>query len=225
MKWLTIALVLLLIFAFQAEAQKPTKQYSGKVKYGKTEQEATIFEIPYTASQVEDGLKELAAKQGVKVKEKNGFFEAKGLSMAKLDNKKHDVYYKVEKEGKNESKVYMILTEPGEDLTNRTSSHAALAGSAAGGAVILASIAPHLDDHDYNLVKLDQEAEIKKAEQKLANLQDEQNKLQKKLADINKDLDRNMEEQKKIAAELEGKKSGLAEFLNKKGNEKGGKKD
>ncbi|HLO80890.1 MAG TPA: hypothetical protein VK166_08030 [Chitinophagaceae bacterium] len=225
MKRSAMALMLLLIFAFQTEAQKQTKQYLGKVKYEKTEQEATIFEVPYPAGQVEEGLKGLAEKQGVKVREKNGFYEARGLVLQKIGSNKHDVYYKVEKDGKNESKVYMILAEPGEDLTNRTSSHAELAGSAAGGAVILASIAPHLDEHDFNMVKMDQEAEIKKAERKLADLQDEQTKLQKRLADINKELDKNAQDQQKLTADLETKKSGLEELLNKRGNGKTGKKD
>jgi hypothetical protein len=50
MKRPIIVLILLLVFGIQAEAQKPTKQYLGKVKYDKTEQEATIFEVPYPAS-------------------------------------------------------------------------------------------------------------------------------------------------------------------------------
>ncbi len=216
MKRLSLSLVLLLVFALRVEAQKQTKQYLGKVKYGKTEQEATIFEIPYPASQVEEGLKDLAAKQGIKVREKNGFFEARGLVLQKIGSNKHDVYYRVDKDGKNESKVYMILAEPGEDLANRTSSHAALAGSAAGGAVILASIGPHLDEQDFNMVKMDQEAEIKKTERKLADLQDEQTKLQKKISDLNKDLDKNVQDQKKLNAELGTKKSALAEFEQKR---------
>lgn len=223
MKRIMIGLILLGALALQAEAQKQTKQYLGKVKYQKTEQEATIFEVPYPANQVEEGLKDLAAKQGIKVREKNGFYEARNLVMKNLDNNKHDVYYKVDKEGKNDSKVYMILAEPGEDLANRTSSHAALAGSAAGGAVILASIAPHLDEHDFNMVKLDQEDAVKKAEKKLANLQDEQAKLQKRLADINKELEKNAKDQNLAATELESKKSVLAEFLGKRGE--GKKKD
>lgn len=218
-----IGLILFSVFALQAVAQKPTKQYPGKVKYQKTEQDATIFDVPYPAGQVEDGLRDLAAKQGVKVKEKNGFYEARNLVLKNLDHKKHDVYYRVDKSGKNECKVYIILAEPGEDLANRTSSHAALAGSAAGGAVILASIAPHLDEHDFNLVKLDQEEAIKKAEKKLASLQDEQSKLQKRLADINKELEKNAKDQNLAASELESRKSELADFLGKRGE--GKKKD
>jgi vacuolar-type H+-ATPase subunit I/STV1 len=209
-------------FAYlQAEAQKPSRQYPGKVKYQKTEQDATIFDIPYPADQVEDGLKELAAQRGVKVKEKNGFYEARNLAMDKLGGKKHDVYYKVDKAGKGSSKVSMIIAEPGEDLANRTSSHAVLAGTAAGGAVILASIVPHLDEHDFNTLKLAQEEEIKKAEKKLASLQDEQSKLQKKLSDINKEIDKNATDQNNATSELEAKKAALAKFLEKR---EGGKK-
>lgn len=217
--------LLFLAFTFlclHAEAQKSSRQYPGKVKYEKVEQDATIFDVPYPAGQVEDGLKDLAAKKGVKVKEKNGFYEARNMSVDKLAGKMHDVYYKVEKDGKNECKVYMIIAEPGEDLTNRTSSHAALAGAAAGGAVILGSIVPHLEDQDFNVVKGKKEDEVKKAEKKLTDLQDDQSKLQKKLADINKDIEKNVTDMNNATAELEAKKSALAGLLEKRGV---GKKD
>jgi hypothetical protein len=200
----------------QAEAQKPTRQYPGKVKYQKTEQDATIFDIAYPPNQVLDALRDLAGQRGVKVKEVNGFYEARNLSMEKLGGKKHDVYCKVEKAGKGNSKVYMILAEPGEDLTNRTSSHAVLAGTAAGGAVILAAIVPHLDEREFTALKMSQEEEIKKAEKKLASLQDEQTKLQKKLADINKEIDKNAKDQTDATSELEEKKAELAKFLEKR---------
>jgi vacuolar-type H+-ATPase subunit I/STV1 len=205
----------------QAEAQIASRQYPGKVKYQKTEQDATIFDFPYPANQVEEGLKDFAAQKGVKVKEKNGFYEARDMTMEKLGGKKHDVYYKVEKAGKGSSKVIVIIAEPGEDLANRTSSHAVLASTAAGGAVILANVVPHLDEHDFNMLKLAQEEEIRKAEKKLASLQDEQSKLQKKLADINKEIEKNTSDQNNATSELEAKKAELAKFLEKR---EGGKK-
>jgi hypothetical protein len=206
----------------QAEAQTPSRQYPGKVKYQKTEQDATIFDIAYPPNQVLDALRDLAGQRGVKVKEINGFYEARNLAMEKLGGKKHDVYCKVEKAGKGSSKVYMILAEPGEDLANRTSSHAVLAGTAAGGAVILAAIVPHLDERDFNSLKLAQEDEIKKAEKKLSSLQDEQVSIEKKIASLNKDLEKNRSEQGKAANELEDKKSALTEFEPKR--EQGKKK-
>jgi hypothetical protein len=211
--------LLMLVIGFlclQAEAQKPTRQYAGKVKYLKTEQDATIFDVAYPPNQVLDALRDLAGQRGVKIKEINGFYEARNLAMEKLGGKVHDVYCKVEKAGKGNSKVYMILAEPGEDLVNRTSSHAVLAGTAAGGAVILAAIVPHLDETEFNSLKLAQEDEIKKAEKKLASLQDDQSKLQKKLADINKEIDKNAKDQNNATAELEEKKADLAKFLEKR---------
>ncbi len=217
--------LIFLAFTFlglHADAQKTSRQYPGKVKYQKVEQDATVFDIPYPAGEVEDGLKDLAAKKGVKVKEKNGFWEARNIPVDMLGGKTQDVYYKVEKDGRNECKVYMIIAEPGEDIANRTSSHVDLAGAAAGGAVILASVVPHLDDHDFGVVKGRQEDEVKKAEKKLASLQEDQSKLQRKLDDINKDIDRNSKDLSNAAAELESKKSALAGLLEKRG---GGKKD
>lgn len=40
------------------------------------------------------------------------------------------MYYKVERDGKSASKVYMILADPGEDLNNRSTSHTGLLAAA-----------------------------------------------------------------------------------------------
>jgi hypothetical protein len=213
--------LILVCSAYQVQGQQHARQYPGKVKYLKKDQEATIFDLPYPASQVEQGMKDLANKQGVKVREKNGFYEVKGYKSEKLAGV-YDVYYQVDKAGKRESKLAVIFTEPGEDLSNRTSSHAALVGAASGASVVLASIAPHLDNHDFELLKQDQEEDIAKAEKKLSELQEEQSRFEKKIADLQKELEKNRTDQNNKAAEIEAKKSGLAKFLESRNGKKKG---
>lgn len=192
------------------------RHYPGKVKYQKVEHDATVFEIPYPKDQVEDGLRKLAESRGVKAREHNGFLEAKNVSILKLNGKVSDVYFKVEKAGKSASKVYMILAEPGEDLNNRATSHTALL-MAAGGAGVVAAVGGHLDDHNHDARIRDQENDIKDAEKKYNSLMEEQKRLEKKLADIQKDIDKNKTDQARMQQEIESRKAALDVFKNGKG--------
>lgn len=216
MKTILFSLLIFLGTGAMAQESKAVKQYHGKVKYQKTETDATIFELPYPASQVEDGMKDLAEKQGAKVREKNGFYEAKNVKVDKLGGQRYDIYYKVDRAGKGESKLSMIVANPGEDLLTRSSTHAEIVGAAAGGAAIMASVAPHLDDHDFSLLKTRQEDEIKKAERKLAELQDDEVRMQKKITDLQKELEKNKQDQKNANAELQSRKSTMKEVLDKR---------
>lgn len=194
------------------------RHYSGKVKYQKIEHDATVFELPYPKDQVEEGMRKLAGERGAKAREKNGFFEVKNVTIQKLSNKVCDIYYKVERDGKNASKVYMILTEPGEDLASRTSSHTALM-AAAGGTAVVAAVGSSLNDHDRDVQIKKQEGEIKEGEAKYKSLQEEQKRLEKKLSEVQNDLEKNKTDQARLQSELESKKSALEVFR------KGKKKD
>jgi hypothetical protein len=218
-----VILLALCLFSLQLAAQKASRQYPGKVKYQKTEQDATVFDVPYPANQVEDGLKDMFQKKGVKVKEKNGFYEAPSVKMDQHGVKSGDVYYKVVKDGKNDCKIYIILTEAGEAPESRTSSHAAIAaGAGLGTGAVLGVIAPALDEYDFSIVKAKQEEEVKKAEKKLSGMLDSQSKLEKKRADLDKDIEKLKQDQINLQAELEAKKTALVELLDKAGK---GKKD
>lgn len=209
------------LFSLQLTAQKATRHYPGSVKYNKTEVPATVFDVPYPVDQVEDGLKNMLKNLSIKVKEKNGFYEATNVNMVQLGNKTVDVYYKVMKDGKNDSKIYAILTEPGQSPETKTSSlNGAALGAGIGGAGLLAVIAPALDEHDYNIVKAKKEDDIRKNEKKLTGLADEQVKLEKKRADLEKDIEKLKQDQINLQSELDTKKASLADFVEKVGKGK-----
>ena len=221
MKKLILAMVVLLASAtgYSQDVNSAVRHYPGKVKYQKTEQDATIFELPYPKDEVEAGMKKLLGEKGIKAKERNGFFEAKNVKISKLHNKIYDVYYKVEKDGKTASKVSMILTEPGEDVTARTSSHAVIA-AAAGGTALAASVGSSLNDNNFDLRVKDQEADIKSAERKYQNLLEDQKRLQKKMSDLQTEIDKNTTDQTRLQQEIEAKKKILEDFkAGKKGKD------
>lgn len=195
------------------------RHYPGKVKYQKLEHDATIFELPYPKDQVEKGMQKMADERGVKVKERNGFYEVKNVTILKLNSRVCDMYYKVERDGKSASKVYMILADPGEDLNNRSTSHTGLL-AAAGGAAVVAAVGSSLSDHDHEMKVKEQEADIKDAEKKYKSLVEDQSRLEKKLADIQKELERNKTDQARLQSEIDSRKSALDVFRNGKGKGK-----
>jgi septal ring factor EnvC (AmiA/AmiB activator) len=229
MKSILLAALMLLAFSIHVEAQADLnnsniKRSTGKVKYQKTEQDATIFEVPYSQSQVEKGLRDLAQSRGVKVKEKNGFYEARNIKVMKLEGKEFDVYYKVEKTGKETCKVSMITAEPGQDITANPAvlpaeasggSAGEVAGVAAGSALIAASVAPSLNAQDYALNKKQYEEELKKSENKVKDLENEQKQLEKRKSDLEKDIQRNNSDRQKAQAELDQKRANMTQFLEK----------
>lgn len=215
-----LLLTMFVLLAFVGRSQDVNtanvRHYPGKVKYQKVEHDATIFEIPYPKDQVEDGMRKLAESRGVKAKERNGFYEVKNVSILKLSGRVCDMYYKVERDGKSASKVYMILADPGEDLNNRSSSHTGLL-MAAGGVGVVAAVGGHLDDHNHDVRVRDQENDIKEAEKKYNNLMEDQKRLEKKLADIQKDIEKNKTDQARMQQEIESRKAALDVFKASKG--------
>ena len=210
------ALQFLSICGFSQE-QKFTRKYSSTVKYQKTEQPATVFEFNYPAAEVEEGLMEFFMNQGSKPKESKGFFYVSGVKVSKDDTKFYDVYYKVEKDGKTASKVYAIVTDLGENPLNRTSSHNALVATGAG-AGIVAAVGPAMDDHDYKVQLAKQEEDIRKAEKDMTDLLDESKKLEKKKADIEKQIETNKHDQEKLQTQIDTKKQVYQQFVEKKKN-------
>lgn len=213
-----VAMVVYIAGLAQDISAENVRHYPGKVKYQKVEHDATVFELPYPKDQVEEGMQKLAEKRGVKAREKNGFYEVKNVTILKLNNKVCDMYYKVERDGKNASKVYMILAEPGEQLESRTTSHHGLMATA-GGIGVVAAVGSSLSEHDHDVKVKQQETDIKDAERKYNSLLEEQKRLEKKLSDVQKDLDRNKTDQARLQSELESRKSALDIFRNGKKKE------
>ena len=211
---LMVTVFLFLAFQSFSQDQKYTRKYSGTVKYQKTDQPATVFEFPYPASEVEDGLMAFFREQGSKPKESKGFYYVSNVRMPKED-KLQDIYYKVEKDGKEASKLYAIVTEVGENPVNRTSSHNELVAAGAGAGVV-AAVGPAMEEHDYKVQLEKQEEEIRKGEKKMNDLLDESKKLEKKSADINKEIEVNKQNQEKLQAELDNKKQLYQQFVEKK---------
>jgi hypothetical protein len=209
---ITTVFLVLSVFTFGQDINNANlRHYPGKVKYQKVEHDATVFDIPYSRDQVEEGMKKLAESRGVKAREKNGFFEVKNISILKLNGRVCDMYYKVERDGKTSSKVYMILADPGEDLNNRTTSHNNLLLTA-GGVGVIAAVGGHLDDHNHDVTIRSQEDDIKSSEKKYNSLVEEQKRLEKKLADVQKDIEKNKTDQARLQSEIDSRKTALDAF-------------
>lgn len=219
MKKLLFVIVILMtqVAGHAQDSTASVRNYPGKVKYQKTEQDATIFELPFPKDEVEAGMKKMLAERGITPRERKGFFEAKNVKIVKLNNMVYDAYYKIEKDGKTASKIYLILTEPGEDVVTRNSSHAVIA-AAAGGTALAVSVGSSLNGNNFDMRLKDQEVDIRNAEKKYQNLQEDQKRLQKKITDLQADMDRNLQDQTKLQQEIEAKRKTLEDFKNSKKN-------
>jgi hypothetical protein len=193
-------------------AQRQVRQFPGKVKYAKTELDATIIDLPYAAADVENGLKEFLARNNVTVKSRNGFFEGRGVRLDSFDVKMYDVYYKVDKSSKSGSWLYLILTGPNEDPAARNTQHAEMAESK-GGKAIVSGIPMALEDYDFNLNVRRQEEDIRKMEKRILALSDSQSKLEKRKAELEAELEKTKKEQEDLKKETTGKKTALEQFI------------
>ena len=211
---LLLLLVSVLVINSFTQDKKYTKKYPGTVKYDKTEQPATVIEFAYPSSEVEEGLAEYFKKQGAKPKESKGFYFVSNVKLPEDPSKVFDIYYKVEKDGKSASKVYAILTTPGEDLVHRTSNHTELAAVAGAGIITAAEVG--LSDHDFNRQMAVEEAEIRKTEKKLTSLADESKSLEKKRASVEKEIEANKQDQLKLQEQLDAKKQKYQQMVEEK---------
>jgi len=214
-----IIIITIVVFQFLAiqgigQDQKYTRKYSGTVKYQKTEQPATIFEFKYPASQVEEGLVEFFKTQGSNPKQTKGFYYVSSVRITKGDTKFQDVYYRVEKDGKENCKVYAIVTEIGEDPVTRTSSHNAIVAVGAG-AGLVAALAPAMDEHDYKVQLTKQEEDIRKTEKKMTGLLDDGKQLEKKRVSLEKEIETNKQDQAKLQEQLDAKKQAYQQYVEK----------
>ena len=158
-------------------------------------------------------------KQGGKVKTNKGFFTVKALKLHNRENRYFDVYYKVTGSGKGDnanSKLYLILAEPGENILLRDpdANHAGKAAAASVGAVtFFGALGSEVSEYDLDKKISEQKEAIQRTEKELNNLDKKRQSLEKQLEDVRKDIEQQN-------AELEKNKTILAQFVEKKEGKK-----
>ncbi|MCU0380041.1 MAG: hypothetical protein MUE58_02525 [Chitinophagaceae bacterium] len=215
MKHLVIILSLLLVCYEEMLAQppiKPTRRYEGTVDYQKTKQPATIMEFKYNENDLGNAMEAYLEKQGGKVKRQKGFNYVKGVRIHERENRYYDMYYKIEGSGKGDnanSKVYIILAEPGENILLREDNHAAAKTTAAsvGAVSFYDGLGSEVGAYDYEKRVKEQEEEVAQAEKRMSELNKKRDKLTKDLDMNAQDISRQSAEIEKLKAILEQTKA------------------
>lgn len=195
--WVLFVVFMCIGFSAYSQAIKTeTITYNG-VKYPAY---TKIFDLP--EDQTLDVVKATFADRGVKGTEKKGFLVYRKVVLPAMHNKElHDVFFKVEREGKksdNKSKLFAIVTRPGaipEDKPGKDEK-AAQSGVvlAAGGYAIFDATSPHVENQTYLNSISRQEDEVKNAEKRLKDLQNNKMQMDKELAKLQQEIEKNQKD-------------------------------
>jgi hypothetical protein len=172
---------------------------TGHVEFNGARYPAYIKEMDASVDQAINAVKEIMTAKGAKGKEFKGFLIYREVVLPATGSYDvHDLFVKVDPIGKkanNRSKIHLIITKPGaisEDKPSKENRNSAVpVALAAGGVAILDEVTPAVENQVYLRNVLNQENEVKKAEKKLQDLQDDQAKLEKQLSKLQEDLKKN----------------------------------
>lgn len=202
----------LLVLSFFIKYTFAQEIVEGKVDYQKKEQAALMVELPYPPGVVEDAIKDYLNKRGLKGNSAKGYQLFKGTRLDSLNGVDHDVYFKVERKSRKEkdaSVVYMFVTKPNENPTQRLPAETSGLSSARS---FLSGMVPSVDAYNLEVEIGAQEGEIKKAEKKYERLIDDGNDMQKRLKKLQENIEDNKKDQEKQKQEIE-KQRGILENM------------
>lgn len=174
----------------------------GRIEYQKGDKPAAIIELPYPPEIVETAIKEHMAKSGIKEERSKGFQVFKGARLSPEDTESSDLYFKVDKKGRQDKKVsviYLIVGRPNENVALRTVDDN---NKISEGKTFLTDLIPSVEAHNLEVSILEQDDVIKKAEKKLRNLEDDQKDYEKKIRSFEDKLAENKKDQESQNAEV-----------------------
>jgi len=141
----------------------------------------------------------------------DGFYVFNGITLPALNNQKLDMYFKVERESKSQkdqSIIYLLVSKGYDNFISPevdSVSFAAATEFLNGFVATTASFSLNLDIEE-------QEKVVKNAEKKLANLQDDEKSLAKKIEDFQADLQKKKNDQVMQEKEIANQKTKLEEL-------------
>ena len=189
----------------------------GKVDHHRKDQPALIIELPYPPDVVEDAIKDYLNKKGSKNTSSRGYQLFKDTKLSELDTEGNDLYFKVERKSRKEkdvSVVYFYVTKPNENLKATTTS--AEMHNTHRARSFLAAMLPALEAHNLEVEITGQEGAVKKAEKKYDRLTEDGQDMEKRLKQLQEDIENNKKEQEKQKQEIEKQKNILETMRNKR---------
>lgn len=144
----------------------------------------------------------------------HGFYVFNGIQLPALDNQKLDMYFKVEpksKTQKDQSIIYLLVSKGYDNFISPEADSATFVAATA----FLDDFVAGTASYRLNLDIEEQEKVVKKAEKKLADLQDDDKSLVKKIEDLQADLRNNKNDQQMQEKEIANQKMKLEELKGK----------
>lgn len=207
-------LVLLIAFICSVTAWSQSTATEGKIELDKGQKVAAVMEVPYDQDVVESAIKDYMSKKGVRSDKSKGFMVFRGTKVTDQDLEVADLYFKVERKSrkdKNESRVYLVVGRPGENVGLRTADDR---HQVENGKEMLNNMLSSVQGAGLEAEIAAQEDILKKAEKKLQNLEEDQRDLEKRIKNLEEKIDENKQDQRrqvddvaKQRAMLEGMKA------------------
>jgi hypothetical protein len=209
MKYVFSLLFSLLIsaFAFAQSPMQTTVEYNGQ-KYP-----CYITEYNLPPEETQNVIQQKLKSQGYNADKSNGFLVYRNVRLKDLNgDEAQDVFFKIERKSRKEkdkSLVTMIATKSGLIPEGKVKGATTVAniGSAANSVSFIESFQSAMNLQQYNLEVAAQENEVVNAEKKFKSLQEEQEKLEKKIKDYQNDLEQNKKDQAKQDKEITKQKT------------------
>ncbi len=210
MKKLTLSLLALGIYmASMAQTQ------SSRVEYQKISRPALVNEVPFSAKTIENAIEDTLKKMGYKGTSSKDFTVYKGVRMPSLGPDSYDIYFMVEKKSrrdKDNSTVTMMISK-GYDAFVDESVDASVVSN---GKNFLNNLRDIVSAYDLEQQIAAQMGEVKSAEKKSDNLEEEGRDLEKKKRKLEEQIDKNEKDQKEQKQEIEKQKQILEVLIGKR---------
>lgn len=173
----------------------------GEIEFNKAKRHVKTMEVNEAPDVVEQAVKNKMLKHGYKHTESRGWLIFKNVNDPEFSAEPCDLHIKVERKSRKEkesSVIYFFASKPNDHVTP-----VALAG----GMLVAEGFHGHITSHAH-AEKLErdikeQEETIAKAQKKYDNLVKDQSSLEKKIKDLQSDLEKNKQDQQAQSQELE----------------------
>ncbi|MEP7166253.1 MAG: hypothetical protein ABI741_16240 [Ferruginibacter sp.] len=205
----------LLIIICTAYTFSYAQSRSSKVDYQKESRPAIENDVPFPAKTVEKAIEDTFAKLGYKGSGSKGFTVYKGVRMPELGPDAYDIYFMVDKKSRkdNENSTVTMMVTKGFDTFISESSDEKVFGKTKN---YLDSLRNTVAVYDLEQQIATQEDEVKNADKKNENLQEDGKDLVKKKRKLEEAISDNIRDQERQAKEVEKQKQILQTLKGKR---------
>ena len=205
-----LTLTAFLFVALTTNAQtflKTTSEYNGQ-KYP-----CYVMEYNLPPGATEDVITSEMKKQGYNASKSKGYLVYRNVRLANLNNNApQDVFFKIDRKSRKEDDktlVTLISAKPGEIPEGKVKGAKTVAdiSTSTDSELFLTTFQGGIQESSHNLAVKNQTDEVAKAEKKMEQLQKDQVKLEKKIKDLQDDLQSNLKDQEKQTEEITKQKT------------------